>query len=52
VVPTLPRDFLEVHLEFVDGDDDVRRITLCDVGPSWQPRIGELAGAVSHWAET
>jgi tRNA threonylcarbamoyladenosine biosynthesis protein TsaE len=51
VVPTLPRDFLEVHLEFAHGNDDARRITLREVGPSWQPRLDKLTEAVSYWLD-
>jgi len=51
VVPTLPRDFLEVHLEFTEVDDGARRITLRDVGPSWQPRLTKLTEAVSYWSD-
>lgn len=48
VVPALPRDFLEVRLEF-DDDPDQRTLTLRQIGPSWAPRFEDLAEKVSFW---
>lgn len=50
VVPALPRDFLEVRLEFTD-DPDRRTIILREVGPSWAPRFSDLAEKLSFWRE-
>lgn len=47
-VPALPADFLEVRLEWGDGDDD-RRVTMRIVGPTWAPRQRALRAAVERW---
>jgi tRNA threonylcarbamoyladenosine biosynthesis protein TsaE len=49
VTPALPADLLEVRLDQGDADDD-RRLVFDGVGPSWVPRMGALAAAVSRWA--
>lgn len=48
IVPALPADYLEVRLEFGEGDDD-RRITLRSVGPRWAGRTSASAAALSRW---
>lgn len=48
VTPALPADLLEVRLDQGDADDD-RRLVFDAVGPSWVPRMGALAAAVSRW---
>ena len=55
ITPVLPHDYLEVHLHFVGeaGDAEAfaeeRRLTVRVVGPSWQPRLLGLAGALEAW---
>lgn len=49
VQPALPADFLEVRLEYGDGDDD-RSLTLRPVGPNWVPRSDTLVEALSPWS--
>jgi len=49
ITAALPRDYLEVRVHFGDEADD-RRIELCPVGPSWQPRSRALAVAAAAWA--
>ena len=46
--PALPADFLEIRLEWGDGDDD-RRLTFRAVGPSWAARAGALRRAIDRW---
>ena len=46
--PSLPADFLEVRLEYGDGDDD-RRFGFRIVGPSWAPRQRALQSALTRW---
>ena len=46
--PVLGADFLEVRIEFGDGDDD-RRFRLRTVGPRWAPRAAALARACDSW---
>jgi len=48
IAPGLAADFLEVHMEQGDGDDD-RRLDLAVVGPSWSARLGPLRAALSRW---
>lgn len=48
VAPALPADFLEVRLEYGDGDDE-RRIRLRVVGPRWSARTTALRQAVARW---
>jgi tRNA threonylcarbamoyladenosine biosynthesis protein TsaE len=51
--PSLPADFMEVRLEYPEGDaasDDERRLTFRIVGPSWAPRQRALHAALSPWS--
>ncbi len=48
VASALPADFLEVQLDFGDGDDD-RRVQLRPVGVSWSARVGPLRSALERW---
>ena len=47
--PALPPDFLEVRLEWGDGEDD-RRLSLRVVGPGWASRQRAVLAAVDRWA--
>ena len=48
IAPVVPADYLAVHLEFGEGDDD-RAITVRVVGPRWVSRHAALAGALERW---
>lgn len=51
---TLPTDYLEVVLTFVDGQaspPDERVVELAPVGPRWQARSQPLAAAIAQWQE-
>lgn len=50
VAPTLPADYLEVHMEMGDADE-TRRLRARTVGPSWASRHGALKAALSRWTE-
>jgi tRNA threonylcarbamoyladenosine biosynthesis protein TsaE len=41
-------DRLEVQLDFVDGRDESRRITIGAVGPDWSVRVAALCAAVEQ----
>ena len=47
--PALPPDYLEIRIEFGDGDDD-RRFGLRPVGPRWVQRGADLQRAVARWS--
>lgn len=47
--PALPPDFLEVRIDYGEGDDD-RTFTYRVVGPSWSPRHRALESALSRWS--
>lgn len=49
IAPVLPADYLEVRLEFGDGDDD-RRVDVRVVGPSWTSRLRALETGLGRWA--
>ena len=49
VSPVLPANFLEVRLEFGEGDDD-RRVRLRTVGQSWAVRVVALRAALERWS--
>lgn len=49
IAPVLPADYLEIRLEFGEGDDD-RHISARVVGPTWAPRAGALRGALARWS--
>jgi tRNA threonylcarbamoyladenosine biosynthesis protein TsaE len=49
IAPVLPADYLEIRLEFGEGDDD-RHISARVVGPAWAPRAGALRGALDRWS--
>lgn len=49
IAPVLPADYLEIRLEFGDGDDD-RHISARVVGPAWAPRAAALRGALDRWS--
>lgn len=48
VVPALPSDLLDVHIDHGEADDD-RTFTISAVGPSWAPRIDGLRGRLDRW---
>ncbi len=48
IAPTLPSDYLEVRLQFGEGDDD-RTLELRAVGPSWSARQRALTQALAPW---
>jgi tRNA threonylcarbamoyladenosine biosynthesis protein TsaE len=49
IAPVLPADFLEIAIEFGEGDDD-RRIDVRVVGPTWASRVGALRAALGRWS--
>lgn len=49
VAPVIPADFLDVHIDLAEGDDD-RRFEVRVVGPSWAPRAAALRSALERWA--
>ena len=49
IAPVLPADFLEVRIDFGEGDDD-RRLDVRVVGPTWAPRAGALRAALDRWS--
>lgn len=49
IAPVLPADFLEIAIEFGEGDDD-RRIDVRVVGPTWASRAGALRAALGRWS--
>ena len=49
IAPVLPSDYLEVRLDFGEGDDD-RQISLRVVGPTWAPRTAALRQALGRWS--
>ena len=46
--PSLPADFLEVRIDFADGDDE-RRFRTRVVGSSWLPRARAVDAALARW---
>lgn len=46
--PSLPADFLEVRIDYGEGDDD-RLFSFRVVGPSWSPRQRALQAALARW---
>jgi tRNA threonylcarbamoyladenosine biosynthesis protein TsaE len=50
IAPMLPNDYLEVRLEFGEGDDD-RLISLRCVGARWSARSGALCSVLEPWLE-
>ncbi len=48
VTPALPADFLEVRIEFGEGDDD-RDLAVRVVGPTWATRSHALRTALGRW---
>lgn len=50
IVPALPADYLEIRMEFGDGDDD-RVLTLRSVGASWSARRRILVEALDRWTD-
>ncbi len=50
IAPLLPNDFLEVRLEFGEGDDD-RTISIRCVGPRWSARSGALCSVLEPWMD-
>ncbi|MGH9178937.1 MAG: tRNA (adenosine(37)-N6)-threonylcarbamoyltransferase complex ATPase subunit type 1 TsaE [Acidimicrobiales bacterium] len=48
IAPALPADFLELRLEFGDGDDE-RQVRLRAVGPAWSIRMGPVGAALGRW---
>ena len=51
VVPALPREFLEVRLQFGEADDD-RVVDVHPVGGRWAARSDALLRALEPWTET
>ena len=49
IAPVLPTDFLEIRLEFGDGDDD-RRLRFRAVGQPWAARLAQLRTALDRWS--
>ena len=52
--PTLPADFLEVRLDFPEGEsgeDDERLLQVRIVGPGWAGRTAAVASALSRWSQ-
>ena len=49
IAPVLPADYLEIRLEFGEGDDD-RHIEVRVVGPTWASRAAALHGALEKWS--
>ena len=47
--PALPADFLEVRIDYGEGDDE-RTFGFRVVGPSWSPRQRALQAALSRWS--
>ncbi len=39
-----------LRVEFAADPDDVRRITIATIGPSWEERAGDLRIALTKWA--
>jgi tRNA threonylcarbamoyladenosine biosynthesis protein TsaE len=55
VLPVLPTDFLEVRLQYGEGDEvaeDERTLSLRVVGPSWAGRIRAIGDALEPWKDT
>ena len=48
-VPTMEPDFLELWLEFGDGEDD-RRLQIRPVGAAWSARTSRLSAVLGRWA--
>ena len=48
IAPMLPNDYLEVRLEFGEGDDD-RVVSLRCVGGRWSARSGALCTVLEPW---
>ena len=48
IAPVLPADFLEVRIEFGEGDDD-RNLGVRVVGPTWAARAHALRTALGRW---
>ena len=48
VAPALPPDFLEVRLEYREGEDE-REVHLRYAGPRWAARNAALRAAVDRW---
>ena len=51
---TLPNDYLEVALTFIEGQPsppDERIVVLTPVGPRWQARADDVAAAAEQWLE-
>lgn len=46
--PSLPADFLEIRIDYGEGDDD-RGFDFRVVGPSWSPRQRALHAALARW---
>jgi len=51
VAPALPPDFLEIRLQFGEGDDD-RHLDLRTVGGGWAARAGALRRAIEPWEDS
>ena len=56
ITRALPRDYLEVRIEFADDDDgdedalDGRTILFTPVGSKWQARVRAMSVALADWA--
>lgn len=48
IAPVMPADFLDVRIEFGEGDDD-RAIGVRPVGPAWALRTGVVRSALGRW---
>ena len=40
-----------LRVEFAAEPDDVRRITVATIGPSWEERAGNLTDALTRWVD-
>ncbi|HVM07587.1 MAG TPA: tRNA (adenosine(37)-N6)-threonylcarbamoyltransferase complex ATPase subunit type 1 TsaE [Acidimicrobiales bacterium] len=50
--PVLPKDFLEIRIEYPhdEADADMRTFELRPVGPSWASRAEALRAALARWS--
>jgi tRNA threonylcarbamoyladenosine biosynthesis protein TsaE len=51
VAGVLPQEYLEIRIEFGDGDEGERLLRLRPVGSSWSPRVGALRAVTAPWRD-